>query len=79
MVVLEKDLHVCGVLVQEQSEDGAVWVTGEGNTEKVPTGPKESKAYSLIPVGDNQKVSILKHSTFWLFRVRETEESKGKA
>lgn len=71
MIVLGTDQNICAVLVQQQSDDGAVRVTGGGNVEQVTTGLKESAAYSLVLVADNEKVTILKRSTYWLFRRRK--------
>jgi hypothetical protein len=71
MVVLGKDLHICAVLVQQQSGAGVVRVTGQGNLEQVKTGPNESAGYSLVVVADDEKVTILKHSKYWLFCKRE--------
>ena len=69
--MLKQELLICAVLVQQNSDDGAVRVTGGGNVEQVTTGPKEAEAYSLILVADNEKVTILKHSTYWLFCKRK--------
>jgi hypothetical protein len=70
MIILGTDQKICAVLVQQQSNDGdgAVRVTGGGNVEQVTTGPKESAAFSLVLVADNEKVTIFKHSTYWLFK-----------
>lgn len=64
IVPAEEGLPICGVLVQRRSEIGAVWVTGEGKSERLPTSETET-GYTLVSVGKNEKVSILKCPTYW--------------
>ncbi|CAG8977999.1 hypothetical protein HYALB_00000668, partial [Hymenoscyphus albidus] len=71
MTVLKEDLLICAVLVEQRSDNGAVWITGRGNVEQVIAGPGEKNAYSLVLVADGETVAILKRPKYWLFRKRK--------
>lgn len=64
IVPAEEGLPICGVLVQRRSKGGAVWVTGGGKSEQLPTSESE-RGYTLVSVEKHEKVSILKHPTYW--------------